>query len=133
MFCSFNQHYKIDVEIFHTWANILRRVPDSVLWLLDWGGHALQNLRYDLRRSVLDFMLDLLGVQSIVRTYVRCIFLCEAAVYFITWIGMKRWFVFEWNQGMPVCAFALLAAFRPCRLSMYISSFRIVMIICVND
>jgi len=48
VFCSFNQHYKIDVEIFHTWANILRRVPDSVLWLLDWGGHALQNLRDEM-------------------------------------------------------------------------------------
>ena len=31
--CS-NQLYKYDPQIFATWCNILRRVPDSVLWLL---------------------------------------------------------------------------------------------------
>jgi predicted O-linked N-acetylglucosamine transferase (SPINDLY family) len=28
-----------------TWANLLRRVPHSVLWLLDWGGHAVPQVR----------------------------------------------------------------------------------------
>ena len=28
------QLYKYDPETFATWCNILRRVPDSVLWLL---------------------------------------------------------------------------------------------------
>eukprot|EP00976_Prorocentrum_cordatum_P036493 742565-Prorocentrum_minimum.AAC.2 len=28
------QLYKFDPETFTTWCNILRRVPDSVLWLL---------------------------------------------------------------------------------------------------
>ncbi len=31
--CS-NQLYKYDPETFQTWCNILRRVPNSVLWLL---------------------------------------------------------------------------------------------------
>lgn len=31
--CS-NQLYKYDPETFTTWCNILKRVPDSVLWLL---------------------------------------------------------------------------------------------------
>eukprot|EP00793_Prasinoderma_coloniale_P004610 PRCOL_00000371-RA len=32
-YCA-NQLYKIDPETFDTWCNILRRVPNSVLWLL---------------------------------------------------------------------------------------------------
>ncbi|MBS1258674.1 MAG: hypothetical protein MAG551_01736 [Candidatus Scalindua arabica] len=33
VFCSFNQDYKIQPEMFNTWMNILRQVPESVLWL----------------------------------------------------------------------------------------------------
>ncbi|KAJ3337691.1 hypothetical protein HDU93_000698 [Gonapodya sp. JEL0774] len=34
IFANFNQLYKIDPLIFRTWCNILRRVPNSILWLL---------------------------------------------------------------------------------------------------
>jgi len=34
IFANFNQLYKIDPEIFDVWVSILRRVPDTVLWLL---------------------------------------------------------------------------------------------------
>ncbi|XP_039048945.1 probable UDP-N-acetylglucosamine--peptide N-acetylglucosaminyltransferase SEC isoform X2 [Hibiscus syriacus] len=34
IFACFNQLYKMDPEIFNTWCNILKRVPDSALWLL---------------------------------------------------------------------------------------------------
>ncbi|XP_052182661.1 probable UDP-N-acetylglucosamine--peptide N-acetylglucosaminyltransferase SEC isoform X2 [Diospyros lotus] len=34
IFACFNQLYKMDPEIFNTWCNILKRVPNSVLWLL---------------------------------------------------------------------------------------------------
>lgn len=33
VFCSFNQGYKIGPEMFNTWMNILRQVPEGVLWL----------------------------------------------------------------------------------------------------
>jgi len=33
IFCSFNQTYKIEPLMFETWMNILKRVPNSVLWL----------------------------------------------------------------------------------------------------
>jgi protein O-GlcNAc transferase len=33
VFCSFNQGYKIQPVMFNTWMNILRQVPESVLWL----------------------------------------------------------------------------------------------------
>ena len=34
VFCNFNQLYKIDPATLHSWAQILKRVPSSVLWLL---------------------------------------------------------------------------------------------------
>eukprot|EP00897_Mesotaenium_endlicherianum_P008302 jgi/Mesen1/74/ME1108901C05672 len=34
LFACFNQLYKMDPEIFRTWCNILKRVPNSALWLL---------------------------------------------------------------------------------------------------
>ena len=34
VFCSFNQSYKIDPVIFHTWLDILKEVKNSVLWLM---------------------------------------------------------------------------------------------------
>lgn len=44
VFCSFNQSYKIDRLSFETWMKVLRGVPNSVLWLLDPGLEARQNL-----------------------------------------------------------------------------------------
>lgn len=34
VFCSLNNSYKYTPEVFDVWMNVLRRVPDSVLWLL---------------------------------------------------------------------------------------------------
>jgi predicted O-linked N-acetylglucosamine transferase (SPINDLY family) len=34
IFCSFNYVYKINPEVFDSWAKILKQVPDSVLWLM---------------------------------------------------------------------------------------------------
>ncbi|PKA54868.1 putative UDP-N-acetylglucosamine--peptide N-acetylglucosaminyltransferase SEC [Apostasia shenzhenica] len=34
LFACFNQLYKMDPDIFITWCNILKRVPNSALWLL---------------------------------------------------------------------------------------------------
>lgn len=34
VFCSFNNNHKYTLEMFTIWMNILRQVPDSVLWLL---------------------------------------------------------------------------------------------------
>uniref|UniRef100_A0ABI7X0R1 UDP-N-acetylglucosamine--peptide N-acetylglucosaminyltransferase 110 kDa subunit n=1 Tax=Felis catus TaxID=9685 RepID=A0ABI7X0R1_FELCA len=34
VYCNFNQLYKIDPSTLQMWANILKRVPNSVLWLL---------------------------------------------------------------------------------------------------
>nr|AKA09672.1 cytoplasmic O-GlcNAc transferase [Trichoplax adhaerens] len=34
IYCNFNQLYKIDPKILETWVRILKRVPNSILWLL---------------------------------------------------------------------------------------------------
>lgn len=45
VFCNFNQVYKIDPCTFTTWMNILKRVPNSVLWLLRFPPIAEANIR----------------------------------------------------------------------------------------
>jgi predicted O-linked N-acetylglucosamine transferase (SPINDLY family) len=45
VFCSFNNNHKYTLEVFGVWMNILRRVPNSVLWLLADNPWAADNLR----------------------------------------------------------------------------------------
>ena len=45
VFCCFNNNYKITPEVFDSWMGILRRVPGSVLWLLEGNPAAAANLR----------------------------------------------------------------------------------------
>jgi protein O-GlcNAc transferase len=44
VFCSFNNSYKIMPDVFNVWMRLLRRVDDSVLWLLGDNQHAAENL-----------------------------------------------------------------------------------------
>jgi predicted O-linked N-acetylglucosamine transferase (SPINDLY family) len=34
IYCAFNNNYKITPEMFESWMRVMRRVPDSILWLL---------------------------------------------------------------------------------------------------
>ncbi|MEY4394991.1 MAG: repeat-containing protein YrrB [Planctomycetota bacterium] len=45
VFCSFNNAYKIEPFTFDCWMNILRQVPESVLWLSATGRMIEDNLR----------------------------------------------------------------------------------------
>ncbi|TKW18460.1 hypothetical protein SEVIR_5G432200v4 [Setaria viridis] len=45
IFACFNQLYKMDPDIFNTWCNILKRVPNSVLWLLRFPAAGEMRLR----------------------------------------------------------------------------------------
>ncbi|CAH0473103.1 unnamed protein product [Peronospora belbahrii] len=49
VFCNFNQVYKIDPVTFTTWMNILKRVSNSVLWLLRFPPIAEANIRAEAR------------------------------------------------------------------------------------
>ena len=44
VFCCFNQAFKISPEVFACWMRLLRRVPGSVLWLLEDNPRATLNL-----------------------------------------------------------------------------------------
>ncbi|HLD65646.1 MAG TPA: tetratricopeptide repeat protein [Pseudomonas sp.] len=44
VFCSFNNNYKFNEEVFDCWMRILQRVPDSLLWLLADNPWAQANL-----------------------------------------------------------------------------------------
>jgi protein O-GlcNAc transferase len=50
VFCNFNQVLKIDPKIFDIWMNILKRVPNAVLWLLRFPSLAEENLRKEARK-----------------------------------------------------------------------------------
>jgi predicted O-linked N-acetylglucosamine transferase (SPINDLY family) len=45
VFSCFNASYKIGPEVFDVWTRVLRRVPGSVLWLLETSPECSANLR----------------------------------------------------------------------------------------
>lgn len=47
VFCSLNNNHKFTPEVFTVWMNILRRVPNSVLWLLSDNEWAQENLKQE--------------------------------------------------------------------------------------
>jgi predicted O-linked N-acetylglucosamine transferase (SPINDLY family) len=49
VFCSFNNCYKINPEIFDIWMRLLRRVENSVLWLIETNAVGMDNLRREAR------------------------------------------------------------------------------------
>lgn len=44
VYCNFNQLYKIDPKTLNVWVNILKRVPNSVLWLLRFPAIGATNI-----------------------------------------------------------------------------------------
>jgi protein O-GlcNAc transferase len=54
VFCCFNTSYKINATIFDTWMNILRRSPDSVLWLMANSRNLKENLSKEVIKSGID-------------------------------------------------------------------------------
>uniref|UniRef100_A0A0E0CC33 protein O-GlcNAc transferase n=1 Tax=Oryza meridionalis TaxID=40149 RepID=A0A0E0CC33_9ORYZ len=52
IFACFNQLYKMDPDIFNTWCNILKRVPNSALWLLRFPAAGEMRLRASLADAI---------------------------------------------------------------------------------
>ncbi|HEX5356541.1 MAG TPA: tetratricopeptide repeat protein [Aquabacterium sp.] len=52
--CGFNQPFKISPEVFDVWCELLHRIPNSVLWLLNWLGTAGDVLRGEAARRGID-------------------------------------------------------------------------------
>lgn len=51
VFCSFNNNYKFTPELFAAWMRILKRTPESVLWLLADNEWAQENLLRTARKQ----------------------------------------------------------------------------------
>lgn len=54
VFCAFNNNHKYTPDVFAVWMNILKRVPDSVLWLLAEIPQVETNLRKEAARCGVD-------------------------------------------------------------------------------
>ncbi len=52
--CGFNQAYKISPQVLDEWVALLRDLPDSVLWLLDWHSQAKPHLQDALSARGID-------------------------------------------------------------------------------
>jgi len=54
VFCCFNNNYKIAPQLFDIWMKLLRRIPGSVLWLLEDNRWAKQNLKNEAQARGID-------------------------------------------------------------------------------
>ena len=54
VFCSFNHEYKINPEMFKLWMELLKEVPDSILWLMKLNDSAFCNLIQSAREQNVD-------------------------------------------------------------------------------
>ncbi len=52
--CGFNQPFKLSPEVFDVWCDLLKRTPNSVLWLLNWLGDAENILRQEAAKRGVD-------------------------------------------------------------------------------
>jgi predicted O-linked N-acetylglucosamine transferase (SPINDLY family) len=44
LLCAFHQSYKISEAVFDRWCELLKRLPDAVLWLLQWNTNVRDSL-----------------------------------------------------------------------------------------
>tara|TARA_B100000700_G_C14828256_1_gene753262 strand:- start:123 stop:962 length:840 start_codon:yes stop_codon:yes gene_type:complete len=51
VFCCFNQNYKITPNIFSIWMKLLKRIDNSVLWLLEENQTASSNLKKEAEKK----------------------------------------------------------------------------------
>jgi protein O-GlcNAc transferase len=73
VFCNFNQLFKISPEIFDVWMKILKRIPNSVLWLLKWPALAESNLKQEAKkRGVRDDQIHFTDVVPKSEHLARC-------------------------------------------------------------
>ena len=65
VFCNFNSSHKITPKIFDIWMEILKNVPDSVLWLLKSNSLAAENLWKEAKKRNIEKAKFLLAKNSI--------------------------------------------------------------------
>ena len=54
VYCNFNNNYKITPYVFNVWMNIIKRVDNSVLWILKSNDTASKNLKNEAIKNGVD-------------------------------------------------------------------------------
>ena len=54
VFCCFNNNYKITPNMFDVWAILLKKIDNSVLWLIEGNSEATKNLKKELKIRNID-------------------------------------------------------------------------------
>ena len=54
IFCNFNSSYKITPKIFNTWAEILKEVNESILWIYSTNNNVKINLKKEAEKKGVD-------------------------------------------------------------------------------
>jgi len=80
VFCCFAQLQKICPKVFTCWCRILKRAPNSVLWLLKWTTEGMENLlleaeKQGIRRKRFVFLNVVPKEQHIKRCYLADLYL----------------------------------------------------------
>ena len=55
VFCCFNNNYKITPQVFDIWMRLLKRVKNSVLWILSEDVNISKNLKNEIKIRGIDF------------------------------------------------------------------------------
>ncbi|MBA3696486.1 MAG: tetratricopeptide repeat protein [Methylotenera sp.] len=101
VFCCLNNCYKIEPEIFTVWMDILRAVPDSVLWLLTDNPFIIENLQKEayargVKKNRLIFALSLPHAEHLLRYQLADLFIDTF------WYGAHTTALDALWQGLPV-------------------------------
>ena len=54
VFCCFNNNYKITPNMFDVWIRLLKKIDNSVLWLIDGNSEATENLKKEAKIRNID-------------------------------------------------------------------------------
>ncbi len=84
IYCCFNNSNKVTPEVFNRWMEILRRVPDSILWFRDYNSMQKENLAKEAHRLGIDpdRLIFAKRTQSLEQHYAR---LSLADLFLDTW------------------------------------------------
>jgi len=52
--CGFNQPFKVSQQVFDSWCRLLHRLPNAVLWLLEWNNQVAKNIEAEARARGID-------------------------------------------------------------------------------
>ena len=68
VFCCFNKLSKIEPSLFDTWVRILKRVPNSILWLLRFPPAAEERIFHEVSAC----LLGVFGITATLFSFLLC-------------------------------------------------------------